>query len=436
MELDHRIVKGNAMSSLELPYTDRRIVSFEIPAGSVARVQRPTVVAPVETPEALITGALDSPLGSERIEERVKPGDRVLIICDDVTRPTPVNQLIPRILARLNGAGVSDKSIQVLFALGTHREMTESEMRSKVGDEVLQRVACHNHNAFDKAALDYFGKSVDGVDVWLNGRINDASFVVGVGNIAPHPIVGYGGGAKILYPGVAGEETVAGFHVALNLDPTNYYGVIPCPGRISIDHLADVAGLDFVVDTLLDNNGRIYAVLGGDHRAVLEEGTRLAKRLYGVPVDHLYDVVVVSSYPAWLEFWQACKGAFAGATLAKPRGEIILVTACPEGCATTHPDHATYVGMKSEVLASGLCRQEFDDAVCAAGALKVAFLREQYHISVVSEGLSPNEIGLMGFDRYGTIEEALAAALSRKGPQDEIGVIPYGGHTYCYLETK
>ena len=38
----------------------------------------------------------------------------------------------------------------------------------------------------------------------------------------------------------------------------------------------------------------------------------------------------------------------------------------------------------------------------------------------------------MGFDRYDSVEEALAAAFSRQGPQDKIGVIPYGGHTYCY----
>ncbi len=326
-----------------------------------------------------------------------------------------------------------DDNIEVLFALGTHRPMTEDEMQTKVGDQVYQRVACHNHNAFNKAELVYFGKSDEGIGVWLNERVKDASFVIGIGDLVPHPIAGYAGGAKILYPGVAGEETIAGFHVSFGLDPGNHYGATSAPARTSIHRLADVAGLDFLVNTVLSDGGQIYAVLAGDHKAVFEQGIERAREIYGVPVPHLYDVVLVSSYPAWIEFWQGGKGIYAGATLANPGGEIILASACPEGAARTHPDFAPCVGRAPEVVADQLARGEFEDAIGAAIAVKVARLREHYHISLVSDGLSRDEIELMSFDRYDTVEEAISAAFSRQGPQDEIGVIPYGGHTYCYL---
>lgn len=424
------------MANIELPYTSKRQLSFEIPEGCITKMYEPRAVAAVEAPEALLNRALDHPLESQRLEERVQTGDKVLIICDDLTRPTPADQLIPPILDRLNWAGVPDKDIEVLFALGTHRPMTEDEMRAKVGNQVSQRVACRNHNAFDKSALHYFGKSEECIEVWLNRRVKGASFIVAIGDLVPHPIAGYAGGAKILYPGVAGEETIAGFHVSFGLDPTNYYGAFSTPARTSIHHLADVVGLDFLVNTVLCDDGQIFAVLAGEHKAILKEGIEVAQTIYGVPVEHLYDVVVVSSYPAWTEFWQGGKGIYSGATLARPEGEIILASACPEGAARTHPDFAPCVGMKPEDVASRLARGEFEDAIGAAIAVKVARLRERYHISLVSDGLSRDEIELMGFDQYDTVEDAMAAAFSRQGPQDEIGVIPYGGHTYCYLASE
>jgi hypothetical protein len=89
-----------------------------------------------------------------------------------------------------------------------------------------------SNNAFDKTQLRYFGKSNEGIEVWLNRRLEDASFIIGIGNLVPHPISGYAGGAKILYPGVAGEETIAGFHVSFGLDPENRYGST-APARTS-----------------------------------------------------------------------------------------------------------------------------------------------------------------------------------------------------------
>jgi len=423
----------NTLTHMALPYTDRRQLSFEIPDGCVADVYEPRAVAAAEAPETLIRSALDRPLESQRLEERVQVGDRILIICDDLTRPTPAGQLIPAVLDRLNRAGVPDGDVDVLFALGTHRPMTEDEMRKKVGDQVFRRVTCHNHNAFDKAELYNFGKSEEGIDVWLNKRVKEATFVIGIGNLVPHPIAGYAGGAKILYPGVAGEETIAGFHVSFGLDPKNHYGSTSAPARTSIHRLADVAGLDFLVNTVLSDGGQVCAVLAGDHKAVLEPGIAAAREIYGVPVPHLYDVVLVSSYPAWLEFWQGGKGIYAGATLAKPGGEIILASACPEGAARTHPDYAPCIGIEPEEVADRLARGEFDDAIGAAIAVKVARLRERYHISLVSDGMSQDEIELMGFDRCESVEAAISAAFSRRGPQEKIGVIPYGGHTYCYL---
>ena len=418
---------------VELPFINERKITFRVPEATVVAVYEPKAIQTVDAPETLVNRTLDNPLESQRLEERVKLGDKILIICDDVTRPTPAYLLIPSVLNRLNRAGLPDSDIQVLFALGTHRPMTEREMQAKVGNEVFQRVTCHNHDAFDKTELDCFGRSEDGVDVWLNSRVREATFVIGIGDVAPHAIVGYSGGSKILYPGVAGADTVLDLHIASSLDPTNYYGVYPSPGRTRIRQLADVVGLDFVVNSVLCKDDQIYQVYAGSHNTVLEAGVRTAKMLYGTPADRLYDMVVTSSHPHSIDFWQGVKGAFAAATLVKAGGEIILASACPEGSAKSYPNYASYVGISTKDLARQLTEGTCAECLCVAGALKAAQMREMYRISLISDALCQSEIKQMGFEAYDTIEDALAAAFSRKGWQDEIGVIPYGGHTYCLI---
>lgn len=420
---------------VELPYTDTRQKTFSLPSGSAARLYLPRLLEPPPPAGSLINGALDAPLGSLPLEQRLKADDRVLIVCDDLTRPTPARQLLPPLLERLHQAGLSERQVEILFALGTHRPMTSSEMQAKIGQVVFARIACHNHNAFDHEQLHHLGESVEGIPVWLNRRLTKATFVIGLGDVSPHAIVGYGGGGKILYPGVAGETTIADFHATFNLDPANYYGAYPTPARKSIEHLGRVAGLDFVINTVLDAQHRIRAVFAGDQQVAFEAGVAASRKLHGLPARQLYDVVVVSSYPHWHDFWQGVKGIFAGATLARPGGDIILVTACPEGAAQTHPDYAATIGLPSALLAPRLARRDFQDVISAAGALKVAYLREQFRVSLVSDGLTLADVEPMGFGLYHTVEAALEAVFSRlgrRGRQPEIGVLPYGGHTFCY----
>ena len=419
------------MTTIDLPYTPERHLSFDVPPGIEARVLEPHTPKISASARTLVERALDNPLYSDRLESLVSAQDRVLIICDDNTRPLPAHLVLLPVVERLNRAGVSDRNIEVLFANGTHRPMSPAEMREKVGAEVFGRLACYNHDAFDRSQLRHYHQSEEGVDVWLNSRIGDASLVMAVGNIAPHAIVGYGGGAKMLYPGVAGKDTIAGFHVTFSLDSRNYYGAFPTPARTSIRHLADVAGLGFTVNTVLTDALEVVEVFAGEHEVVLRAGVDVARRIYGIPISRLHDVVVVSSYPGWIDFWQGCRGAFAGATLAKPGGDIVVVTACPEGSSHTYPNHPDYIGMPTDVLAGRLRSGDLPDPICAAGAIKVGYVREQYKVSIVSDGLSSGEVQRMGFERYPTVETALEHVVTRRSGVKEIAVMPYGG-AFCY----
>jgi len=82
-----------------------------------------------------IEGALRNPIGAPRLRALVRPGERVLLLPDDVTRATPAHRVLPFIIEELAAADVPDADIRVLISLGTHRRMTEAELTVKLGPE-------------------------------------------------------------------------------------------------------------------------------------------------------------------------------------------------------------------------------------------------------------------------------------------------------------
>jgi nickel-dependent lactate racemase len=426
------INRRRLMAHIEIPYTNHQGIAVDLPDDYPTTICHPLPRVPKSSATEVIMAALDNPIQCPRLEDMARSNDKVLILVDDITRLTPAHLVVPEVIRRLNTAGVQDMQIEILFAVGSHRPMTNSEMQYKVGESVLQRVTCTNHDAYNQKQLSYYGKSTDDIDVWLNCKVAQSSLIIGIGTIEAHAIVGFSGGAKILCPGVAGHTTIAGFHIVFSMDPTNYYGAFPSPPRAAIDSFARMAGLHFVVNTVMSPDKRVLGALAGDPAYVVMHGAELAKCACGVGVHQLCDVVIVSSYPHFIDFWQGCKGIFAGATLAKPGGDIILVTACPEGCAPTHPEYASYIGSKPTTILDDLQRGAVHDLIAAAGALKLAWLRERYRVSIVSDGLTIHDCALMGFDKYNSVEDALDAVLARRGSCNSIGVIPYGGYTYCY----
>src|SRR6476646_4954203 len=91
-----------------------------------------TTIAP--NPTRAVDTALDRPVGSDRLERMVRPGQKVTIVVDDLTRPTPVHLLLPAVLERLHRAGLTNADITILVATGTHRPMTFDELRARLGD--------------------------------------------------------------------------------------------------------------------------------------------------------------------------------------------------------------------------------------------------------------------------------------------------------------
>jgi nickel-dependent lactate racemase len=419
--------------TVSFPYTHTTIGSVTLPRRNLGEVISPQEASAADDVDATIAAALDSPLGKPPLEQAVRPGDRVLILTDDNTRPTPVRLILPHILERLQRAGVSEARIQILIASGTHRAMAQEEIVAKVGAEVARRFPVTCHRCDDPSVLVKVGTSQEGIEVWLNRAVVDADFVIGIGNVVPHPHVGWAGGAKILYPGVAGAKTVAAFHRVGADDPINCLGRDNVPARRSLESLADTVGLDFIVDTVLTRDHRLHRVFCGDHRQAQRAAQRATFAVYGVPVSRRYDIVVANSYPAFLEFWQAGKGIFSADRIINEGGTIILVGPCPEGVGVTHPLQVDYLAMAPSELLRSIATGQVEDPIAAAVCAKVAHVKQRARVTIVSEGLSEADVRRMGFSHCKSLPDALEAALAEYGQDARVAVITHGGETVPYV---
>ena len=412
------------MRKVILPY-GRESIEIRIPEKNLVGVYSPRDAAPVTDVEAEIRRALASPIGSVPLREQLQGKNNAVLIADDNTRLTPTDILIPILLDECNAAGIPDSAIRVIIALGTHRFMTEDEIREKFGAETLCRVPVVNHPYKDPAALVDLGTTKNGERIRINRAVAEADFKMGIGSIVPHHIPGYSGGAKIIQPGVSGEETTAYTHLLSVRAPRSYLGVLENPVREELDAMARRVGMNTILNTVLNRHGEVVQAFFGDVVEAFRAGVARSREVYDVPIPEEADIVLSSSHPCDIEFWQAHKTLYPSDLAVKAGGIVIVATPCHEGIAQTHCNMLEMAPYGSRRLREMVSAREIEDEVGAALAIAWAQVREREEVWMVSDGISPEESEKLGFRYFASIQEALDAALAQKGSCARVTVLTH-----------
>jgi nickel-dependent lactate racemase len=205
-----------------------------------------------------------------------------------------------------------------------------ADARKKLGDDIVENYAVYNHDAFQN--LVNVGKTPSGVDLWFNREFMSCDLKIGIGCVTPHPQVGFGGGAKIILPGVAGIQTIMQYHNQLFKNPAsgglgNFDGNILRP---EIDAAGTAAGLDYKVDCLLNRRGEIVNLFAGPFMATHVAAAETAKEYFVIPRSTGYDISISNAYA------KANESAIAFVTAmmtVKPGGQgiTVLIIDSPEG---------------------------------------------------------------------------------------------------------
>ncbi|MGD9131323.1 MAG: nickel-dependent lactate racemase [Candidatus Bathyarchaeota archaeon] len=319
------------MVDVWLPYGKTEVCA-RIPTRNFLGTIEPKEKSGVTDSRAEIERALSQPIGTERLKEIAKAGDKVAIVIDDATRATPSYLMIPPLLDELNQAGVKDEDVTVIFGCGTHRPVTQEEREKLIGKEVLERVKAisHDHEAEDQVSI---GKTSQGTEVTVNKVFAEADVKILAGDINLHYYAGYGGGRKGVLPAVSSAEAIQQNHAML-LHPKASTGVLDGnPVHEDMMEAAKLANVDFILNIVTNSKNEVVKAFAGDLEQAFLEGTKLVDEMYKVPIEQRANIVVVSAggYPHDINLYQASKGIHNAIDAVKRRGVIVLVAECPEG---------------------------------------------------------------------------------------------------------
>jgi nickel-dependent lactate racemase len=403
-----------------------QIAAVQLPDANLMGIYEPLSIGEVDEEEMLARG-FEEPYGVPRLRDAVKPADKVLVLVEDGTRGTPVPPLLKRVIGELSTAGVLDQQIRLLTAQGTHRKMTEPELKQKLG-EFYGRFEVHQHHWLDDSQLHEFGQTSDGTRVTANRLLAESDFVLGLGSIVPHRIMGFSGGAKITFPGASGREVQerCQWEAAQQLSES-VMGVAENPMRLRIEEAARLAGLRYIVNLVADRDKRIAGCFVGDPVAAHRAGCRLSREINAVTLPHRADVVLIDSHPADRDFWQSVKGVYAGTMAVREDGTLIVVAPNSEGVADNHPNVLEIGYRPYAEIVQMVESNEVDDVVGAAVLADVVQVMDRTDCILVSPGVTRVEAERLGFRYAATTQDAVEMAFARQGNEAKVAVLRHGG---------
>ncbi len=382
-----------------------------------------------------ISEELKKPVASKPLSELIKLGMKVVIIVDDLTRPTPQKEILPILLKEINKAGVKDSDISIIIALGTHRYMEQDEIIERFGKSIFNRVSIKNNKWKDKDIFIDLGKTERGISVIVNREVYEADFVISVGLIATHDLAGWSGGYKMIQPGVCSWDTTLETHILAgrgNLieNLANEENEI----RREIESVGKKVGLDFIINVVMDSKDNLLKFVCGDPIKAHREGVKFIKPIYVRKIPELADIVITNAYPADLDYWQGVKPLLLAQKGIKPNGTVILIGDFPEGISPTHPEYEKFGTKSFEDVDHLFCTGEIKDSVCAGALMLHSKCIERTKVICISNGLSKKQKECLNFIHTESIEEGIKIAFNQQGIDSKIGIIEYGGDVIPSLE--
>jgi nickel-dependent lactate racemase len=305
-------------------YNEKEI-NLKIPSSWEIKVVKPKETEAVN--DRQIRKAISSPIKSKTIKELAKSKDNATILVDDLTRPTPANKVLPFIINELRKGGIPLHKILIVLAVGTHRPLLFEDLKKKLGKEVANSIETVNHLPYE--GLEYLGESSRGTPIYINKFVARAGLKIGVGSVIPYlpKGTGFGGGAKILVPGVSGIETIAHHHSIEGGE----LGQIENNMRKNIEEIALRVGLDFIVNVTINERREINGVFAGDVIKAHRKGAEYARNIYNFGSLPKGDVAIVNAYPFDVDFLQTISMIYLGRISTSKNGLIIVHGDCCEG---------------------------------------------------------------------------------------------------------
>jgi nickel-dependent lactate racemase len=320
---------------IRLPWGEDEL-RFSLPATwTLAGYMSPASITGADDVGQETHRSLQAPIGMPGLASIAKGVNKIVIVIDDDSRPTPVSRMIPPIFEELAAGGIARDQVTVVTALGLHREMRQEEIARRLGTAWEPGLRCENHHCDDPMRLVELGITKRGTPVFINRTVAEADLIISLGCIEPHVIASYGGGYKNLVPGVAGRATIARNH-SLNCRPQTFNNVgqpiAHNPMRLDLEEAAGmIKARVFIVNAVLNADLEVVRVVSGHPLEAHRQGCQVSAQIYGVIIPGMADVVITNSFPMDHDLRQGVKALANTVRAVRPGGVMITMIRAEDG---------------------------------------------------------------------------------------------------------
>jgi nickel-dependent lactate racemase len=330
-----RIIRGANLSGWKKVEVEYGAASFAVCVPPDCRILEMKDTPPLGDPRASMNASINTPIGSRTLPEilkaKGKPASQltVCITTSDITRPVPYkgdSGILPPLLQLLECAGIRKENITLLVGTGTHRPSTREEKEAMFGKEVVEQYTIIDHECENPAMLVDIGRTKSGTEILINKIFYGADVKIATALVESHFMAGASGGRKAVCPALVSKKTIEKFHSAQTLDSPLAANLVlegnPCHEE-SLE-IALKAGVDFIINTVLNRRLELLGVFSGDLRQAHAKAVQLLKSVVAIPLEREYDVVLTHGGYVGINHYQNAKAAVGAMPVVKPGGVIIL----------------------------------------------------------------------------------------------------------------
>ncbi|MEW6358775.1 MAG: nickel-dependent lactate racemase [Planctomycetota bacterium] len=415
----------------------RQGLEIEVPDSNLMAVLSMNRAEPLDDPIQEVLRTIRDPIGSPPLQ-KVAAGKRTAcIVISDVTRPVPNRLLLPPILGVLEASGIERDNIVILVGTGLHRPNEGAELAEVAGRRIVGAYRFVNHVARDMAGQQYLGQTPRGIPVHIDKTYMAADLKIVTGLIEPHLMAGYSGGRKGVLPGIAGLDSIRAWHSPKILEsPKATQGIIEGnPVHEESLAAAKMAGVDFIVNTVLNEKRQMLGVFSGNLEAAFAEGVKFCDRIVKAELPQRADIVITSSagYPLDTTYYQACKGLVGALPAVKKGGTIIMAAGMASGIGGPEFTRLVLETQSLEQFMQDIRRDDYF-VIDQWQLEETGMVARHAEMWLYSDGLPKETQAKLFMKPLDSVEQGIEMALAKHGPDAKIAVIPKGPYVIPFVK--
>ncbi len=373
--------------------------------------------------DTLLKESILNPIGRPRLVDLLRknrPHDVVIIVSDGSRRIANYARILKFLVSEIVDAGIDEKNIEFVIALGTHRRNSVEENKLLYGDLTadfhFSQHDCHNNCVS-------IGRTSTGLEVQVNKRVKNADFVVATGKINSHYLAGFSGGRKAILPGISSYMTIRNNHCKLRRNGVALGAITNNIVAQEMDEASRLFGINYLLNVVETPEHDTAQIFCGDAVFAFEQGLRVFRSVHSLILSQKADSAFVSSggYPKDRTFYLSHKSLNSAVNIVKKGGSLVLIGQCREGFG----DDRFVRYMLNSNLAGLLSYPEEKIEVGGHRAFVTAKILQDYKVYVLSDLVS-KELNQMHFIPIKNIDEAINHLRKDYGDKFTTYIIPNG----------